>query len=153
MRSFLAAAAILAAGPLSAQSMRAAEGRPAYDVGIPEPSQPTVFFANIKDGATVTSPVALEFGSLAIMIGAIGDFEDYFSGHHHLLIDVTADDLDLTQPIPATENIIHFGGGERRAVLGLLPGTYTLQLLAGDDNHVPHDPPVMSAPITITVVE
>ena len=30
-------------------------------------------------------------------------------------------------------------------------GSHTLQLVLGDWSHIPHAPPVMSAPITITV--
>jgi hypothetical protein len=32
----------------------------------------------------------------------------------------------------------------------LPPGTHTLQLLLGDMNHVPHNPPVLSKKITFT---
>jgi hypothetical protein len=30
-------------------------------------------------------------------------------------------------------------------------GSHTLQLLLGDMNHIPHDPPILSEKITITV--
>jgi hypothetical protein len=30
-------------------------------------------------------------------------------------------------------------------------GTHTLQLLLGDENHVPHDPPILSQPIKVLV--
>jgi hypothetical protein len=33
----------------------------------------------------------------------------------------------------------------------LAPGTHTLQLVLGDWSHIPHDPPVMSQKITITM--
>jgi hypothetical protein len=36
-------------------------------------------------------------------------------------------------------------------VIELPPGTHTLQLLMGDAEHIPHDPPVMSRRITIQV--
>jgi hypothetical protein len=35
--------------------------------------------------------------------------------------------------------------------LNLTPGTYRLQLLLGDHNHIPHNPAVVSETITITV--
>ena len=44
-----------------------------------------------------------------------------------------------------------FGGGQTQVTLDLPPGQHTLQLVMGDANHVPHDPPVMSEVITITV--
>jgi hypothetical protein len=36
-------------------------------------------------------------------------------------------------------------------MLDLPPGKHTLQLLMGDDKHIPHNPPVYSKKITITV--
>ena len=38
-------------------------------------------------------------------------------------------------------------------MIELPPGKHTLQLLMGDGNHVPFDPPVMSKKITITVAQ
>ncbi len=57
--------------------------------------------------------------------------------------------MDL--PLPKTDEVVHFGGGQTEAVLELDPGTHTLQLLLGNHLHVPHDPPVISEKITITV--
>ena len=71
------------------------------------------------------------------------------TGHHHLLIDTDLPPLD--QPIPSDRNHLHFGAGETEARIELPPGKHTLQLLMGDYNHVPHDPPVYSKKITITV--
>jgi hypothetical protein len=70
-------------------------------------------------------------------------------GHHHLLIDTDLPPFD--QPIPSDRNHLHFGAGETEARVELAPGKHTLQLLMGDYNHVPHDPPVYSKKITITV--
>ncbi len=71
------------------------------------------------------------------------------TGHHHLLIDVPVPPLD--QPIPNDRNHLHFGLGQTETVLELPPGRHTLQLLMGDADHVPHNPPVMSRRITIYV--
>jgi hypothetical protein len=71
------------------------------------------------------------------------------SGHHHLLIDADLPPDD--QPIPNDRNHLHFGGGQTEAIVELAPGTHTLQLIMGDQNHIPHDPPVVSQLITITV--
>jgi hypothetical protein len=130
----------------------AVEGQPAYDVGIPAKAEARVFFANLADGATVTSPVTVEFGMLGLTVQPAGEVNEG-RGHHHLLIDTPVSELDLAQPLPASEQVIHYGDGSTRATLELAPGRHTLQLLAADGNHVPHDPPVMSAPIAITVVE
>jgi len=71
------------------------------------------------------------------------------TGHHHLLIDSDLPPLD--QEIPNDKNHRHFGAGQTEARIELPPGRHTLQLLLGDAQHVPHDPPVMSRKITITV--
>ncbi|MCG2579166.1 DUF4399 domain-containing protein [Dechloromonas sp. XY25] len=71
------------------------------------------------------------------------------TGHHHLLIDT-----DLTpagQEIPSDRNHLHFGAGQTETMLELPPGKHTLQLLMGDDKHIPHNPPVYSKKITVTV--
>jgi hypothetical protein len=73
------------------------------------------------------------------------------TGHHHVLIDTDLPAMD--QAIPNDKNHLHFGGGQTEARLDLPPGKHTLQLLLGDENHVPFDPPVMSKKITINVVQ
>ncbi|MFZ0256506.1 MAG: DUF4399 domain-containing protein [Gammaproteobacteria bacterium] len=72
------------------------------------------------------------------------------TGHHHLLLDTDLPPLD--EPIPSDRNHLHYGGGETEARLeGLSPGKHTLQLLLGDQNHTPHEPPLYSKKITISV--
>jgi hypothetical protein len=71
------------------------------------------------------------------------------TGHHHLLIDTELPPAD--QPIPSDRNHLHYGAGETETMIELAPGKHTLQLLMGDENHVPHVPPVTSKKITITV--
>jgi hypothetical protein len=71
-------------------------------------------------------------------------------GHHHLLLDTDLPPLD--EEIPSDRNHLHFGGGQTEARLeDLPPGKHTLQLLLGDDEHTPHDPPIYSKKITIIV--
>ena len=71
------------------------------------------------------------------------------SGHHHLLIDTELPAAG--QEIPSDRNHLHFGAGETETMLELPPGKHTLQLLMGDERHVPHEPPVASKKITINV--
>jgi hypothetical protein len=71
------------------------------------------------------------------------------SGHHHLLIDTELPAAG--QEIPSDRNHLHYGAGETETMLELPPGKHTLQLLMGDERHVPHEPPVVSKKITITV--
>jgi hypothetical protein len=70
-------------------------------------------------------------------------------GHHHLLIDTEMPPFD--QEIPSDRQHLHYGAGETDARIELPPGKHTLQLILGDYNHVPHDPPVYSKKITIAV--
>ena len=58
---------------------------------------------------------------------------------------------ELENGILADENNIHYGKGQTEATLELAPGKHTLQLVLGDMNHIPHNPPVVSDVITITV--
>lgn len=73
------------------------------------------------------------------------------TGHHHLIVDADLPPMD--QPIPNDHNHLHFGLGQTEARLDLPPGRHTLQLLLGDENHIPHQPPLYSKRITITVVQ
>lgn len=71
------------------------------------------------------------------------------TGHHHLIIDADLPPFD--QQIPSDRNYLHFGAGQTETMLELPPGKHTLQLILGDHNHVPHDPPVYSRQKTIYV--
>lgn len=71
------------------------------------------------------------------------------TGHHHLLIDT--DLPPANEVIPNDRNHLHFGAGETETQIELPPGKHTLQLIMGDDKHIPHNPPIVSRKITITV--
>ena len=114
------------------------------------PSAPgaSVFFITPKDGDIVSSPVTVEFGIEGMNIAPAGTNEQH-TGHHHLLVDTGLPPLG--QPIPADANHIHFGDGSTSKELTLDPGQHTLLLLLGDHMHIPHEPPVSSPTISITV--
>lgn len=71
------------------------------------------------------------------------------TGHHHLLINRELPPLD--EPIPSDRNTIHFGAGQTETQIELPAGEHTLQLLMGDDRHIPHCPPVYSRKKTVYV--
>ena len=150
MRTFIVAALALAASFATHAQTPAAPAAPAAAAArTPSPPGAEVYIISPKDGAKVKSPVLVQFGLKGMGIAPAGvKFEN--SGHHHLLID-TAAPADMGAPLPATDNIKHFGKGQTETSLTLPPGKHTLQLLLGDQNHVPHDPPVISKKITITV--
>ena len=107
-----------------------------------------VFFITPADGATVGNPISIEFGIAGMDVVKAGNDQSN-SGHHHLLIDTDLPDLGL--PIPADEHHVHFGDGSTNTQISLPPGEHTLQMLLGDHRHIPHNPPLTSAQITITV--
>ncbi len=72
------------------------------------------------------------------------------TGHHHLLLDAK-DMPPMNAPLAGSETLLHYGGGQTETVLDLKPGTHTLQLVFADWLHIPHDPPLISKKVTITV--
>lgn len=121
----------------------------ANDLVSKSPPDATLYIIEPIDGATVSNTFKVIFGLSGMGVAPAGtNIEN--TGHHHILIDM--DKLpDLTKPLPATDQIRHFGGGQTETELTLAPGEHTLQILLGNYAHVPHDKPVISKKITITV--
>ncbi len=118
----------------------------------PAPADAKVYFINIKDGDTVTSPVTIRFGLSGMGVAPAGT-EVQNTGHHHLIIDETFEGDALKEAIPVDEHHMHFGKGQTEATVTLSKGKHTLQLVLGDWSHVPHKPPVMSDRVTVNVEE
>ncbi len=114
----------------------------------PAPAGVALYFIAPQNGAKVANPVTVRFGLKGMGVAPAG-ISMAATGHHHLLIDATVPPFD--RPIPADDRHVHFGKGQTETVVTLTPGRHRLQLLLGDHLHLPHDPPVISAPITITV--
>lgn len=118
--------------------------------GGPTPSPPNaaVYFVDTKDGQTVPPDFVVHFGLRNMGVAPAGSDRPN-TGHHHLLIDTDMPPLD--KPIPNDFQHLHFGAGQTEARLSLSPGPHTLQLLLGDKDHIPHNPPVFSPRIKIVV--
>ena len=116
----------------------------------PAPEDARVYIIAPEDGATVANPVTIRFGLEGMGVAPAGVAAGQ-TGHHHLLINTPPEDVDMEFALPATDEIVHFGGGQTQTTMDLPAGTHELRLLLGDANHVPHDPPIVSDPITITV--
>ena len=114
----------------------------------PSPPDAKLYFIGLSDGAVIPEHVTLHFGLDNMGVAPAG-INKPNTGHHHLLIDADLPPLD--KPIPNDFHHLHFGAGQTEATITLTPGKHTLQLLLGDANHVPHNPPVMSQRITVTV--
>jgi hypothetical protein len=139
LRTTLALLAIVAAAgltPVAAQT--------------PSPPGAKVYIINLKDGDTVNSPFLVQFGLSGMGVAPAG-VEKPNTGHHHLLIDAALTAEQMKEPVPSDPQHVHFGGGQTETMVTLPPGKHTLQLVLADWTHIPHVPPVMSEPITITV--
>lgn len=129
---------------------------PAFAQNLPSPEGAEVYFISVDDGATVSSPVLIQFGLSGMGIAPAGHDQDA-TGHHHLLLnrapfgESDLGDRELIVPVPSDENHLHFGGGQTEVSLDLPPGQHTMQLVLGDAAHVPHAPAVVSDYITTTV--
>ena len=118
---------------------------------LPRTSRPAdarLYIISPADGATVSSPVTIRFGLHGMGVAPAGVASPN-TGHHHLIVDAELPSLHL--PLPADERHIHFGGGQTEVTLDLAPGSHELQLVFADQNHIPHDPPLVSERIAITV--
>ena len=116
----------------------------------PAPEGAAVYFIGIEDGATVSNPVTIRFGLSGMGVAPAG-IEKEKTGHHHLIINEKIEGEELDEPIPADDQHVHFGGGQTEVTLDLPAGKHVLQLVLGDQNHIPHNPPVMSERINVTV--
>ena len=111
-----------------------------------------IFFIGLQDGDVVQSPFKVQFGIEGFGItpaGTTGKIR-HTAGHHHLLVNLEKLP-DMDEPIPRDANHIHYDEGETEALLELPAGKHTLQLLLGDEEHEPQDPPLLSDKIRITV--
>lgn len=113
------------------------------------PAGAKVYIISPKNGDTVTGPVTVVFGLSGMGVAPAGVKDVANTGHHHLLIDSPT--VDFAAPLPATDQVKHFGGGQTETTVTLAPGKHTLQLVFGDWKHQPFNPSVQSDPITITV--
>lgn len=150
MRLLAIALVLFAATAVQAQTPAApATAAPPAAARTPSPPGAEAYIISPRNGAKMKSPVLVQFGLKGMGVAPAGVKFDN-TGHHHLLVDTDAP-ANMGAPLPATDNIRHFGKGQTETLLTLAPGKHTLQLLLGDQNHIPHDPPVISKKITITV--
>jgi len=120
--------------------------------GLPRSTSPAnaqVYIISPRDGETVKGDVTVRFGLRGMGVAPAG-IDMVGTGHHHLLIDV-APLPPMDKPLPKNDQYLHFGAGQTETTLKLAPGKHSLQLVLGDKLHIPHDPPVLSEKISITV--
>ena len=97
------------------------------------PANARVYFANLKDGQTVTSPLKVEMVVEAMQVDtANGKLKDA-SGHHHILVDM--DSIRTGEVIKKDSVHIHFGNAQTSAEITLPPGKHSLTLQFADALH------------------
>ncbi len=114
------------------------------------PAGAMVYIISPADGEAVQSPVTVVFGLKGAGIAPAG-VNLPNTGHHHVLVDREL--ASMATPIPADAQHIHFGLGQTEATLELTSGEHVLRIVLGDYLHIPHEPPLLSEPITIRVLE
>jgi Domain of unknown function (DUF4399) len=150
IRTLLVAAALATAATAIAQAP-AAPVQP-MTASLPRTTSPAnarVYIISPQNGAKIKGPVTVVFGLSGMGIAPAGTQVEN-TGHHHLLIDTDLP-ADVGLPLPANDNIRHFGKGQTETTLTLAPGKHALQLVLGDHLHIPFLPVVSSLKITITV--
>jgi hypothetical protein len=138
-RTVLGAAPVLA----MAAPLRALAGK------TPSPKDAYLYIIWPQDGQRIRGAFWCRFGLRGMGVTHAGDPAPNM-GHHHLLVDVD-EELNPNVPIPSDKKHLHFGAGQTEAHLDLPPGPHTLQLVLGDTEHIPFDPPVVSKRIHILV--
>lgn len=111
------------------------------------PKGAEVYIISPTDGDSVGSQITVRFGLRGMGVSPAG-IDKAKTGHHHLMID--AKKLPALDK-PMGKEVMHFGGGQTEKTIELSKGTHTLQLILGNHLHIPHNPPVVSEKITITV--
>ncbi len=115
----------------------------------PRPDNAYIYIGWPNDGEVIRQrPFRVWFGLRNFGVAPAG-VKKPNTGHHHLLIDTEMPPLD--DEIPNNKTHRHFGAGQSEMMLDLPPGRHTLQLLMADHEHIPHNPPLASRKITITV--
>ena len=128
--------------------------KPAQPAGQAAAKKPRVFFVEPKNGATVTSPLHMKFGSEGIKIDKVPEGEitkaQVRPGVAHYHVGIDQDCLPNNKEIvKGTPSWVHFGDGKDVFDTQLTPGRHKLALQLGDDLHVTM--PGTCEVITVTV--
>ena len=97
------------------------------------PAGAKVYFANLKNGQTVTSPFKVEMAVSGLSVDTANGHLKPASGHHHILIDM--DSVAMGTVIPKDSVHLHFGNAQTSAEVKLSPGKHTLTLQFADALH------------------
>jgi hypothetical protein len=99
----------------------------------PVPAGAKVYFKNLKNNATVSSPLKVEMAVDNMRVDTTGPVVSG-SGHFHIFIDAE-DSLATGLIVPKDETHLHYGKGQTSADVPLKPGKHTLTLQFADGIH------------------
>lgn len=97
------------------------------------PAGAKVFFKNLKNGETVSSPVKVEMSAINISVDSAGSVKQN-SGHFHIIID-DGDSTASGVVVPKDSTHLHFGNAQKEATITLSPGKHRLALQFADGIH------------------
>src|SRR5262249_46281421 len=124
---------------------------PAAGMAAGMPAAPPKIVAPL-DGATVSRPVVVQFEAGAPDARPMAMSGDKtMPGHRHVHLLIDADPPTPGARVPVDARHRHFMNGETSASLTLARGRQPLRLRVANGQHVVDAPPVVSAPVTITV--
>tara|TARA_B100001250_G_scaffold354811_1_gene328889 strand:- start:251 stop:637 length:387 start_codon:yes stop_codon:yes gene_type:complete len=112
-------------------------------------SNPEVYFIKPNNGDVLSNTFTVKFGLSNFGVAPAG-YDIAMTGHHHLLVNADLPE-DLSLPIKADQNHIHFGLGQTEAEITLDKGAHRLRLLLGNYLHIPHSEPIFSEEIIVIV--
>lgn len=98
---------------------------------VPEGAK--VFFKNLKNNATITSPYKVQMGVEKMKVDTTGPIVAN-SGHFHILVDAE-DSIAWGTVVPKDSTHLHYGKGQTEAELKLTPGKHKLALQFADGIH------------------
>ena len=97
------------------------------------PAGAKVFFKNLKDNETVSSPVKVKMGVDKMKVDTTGPVVAA-SGHFHIFIDAE-DSLPGGMVVPKDSTHLHYGKAQTEADVKLTPGKHKLTLQFADGLH------------------
>lgn len=97
------------------------------------PAGARVYFKNLKNNETVTSPVKVQMAVEKMKVDTAGPVVAG-SGHYHIFIDAE-DSLTSGAMVPKDSTHLHYGKGQTEATVALSPGKHKLTLQFADGLH------------------
>ena len=118
---------------LQADSSHTAMNTTTMDALPAVPAGAKVYFKNLRDGQTVSSPLKVEMGATNISVDSAGTIKQN-SGHFHIIID-DGDSTASGVVVRKDSTHLHFGNAQKEATVTLSPGKHRLALQFADGIH------------------